>query len=354
MAQWLAAMMVLASTATIDAFSAQTPPLAPDYTVDASWAAKPGRDGAAAQVAPGATAIAMKPKVDVFYVHPTTYRSTERWNQDVADPETNAWTDGSVIARQAAIYNGCCRVYAPRYRQASSRAFRNMAVGGEAAFALAYADVLRAFDHYLHKENRGRPFILVGHSQGARHVSQLLEDRIDGTATAKRMVVAYVVGVDLVEGEFGARYKTLSACRTPAATGCVLAWNAILPDADLDRLAGVSATRFVARYGDRPGITPVCINPLTFDAAQPTAPKSASLGAVPGDPDASPLLPLRPGTVSAKCEKGFLVVDPAPDLGLKALPGGSMHYHDFGLFYADVRANIAVRIAAHRRKLTEQ
>ena len=31
-----------------------------------------------------------------------------------------------------------------------------------------------------------------------------------------------------------------------------------------------------------------------------------------------------------------------------------MHYHDFGLFYADVRANIAVRIAAHRRKLTEQ
>ena len=40
----------------------------------------------------------------------------------------------------------------------------------------------------------------------------------------------------------------------------------------------------------------------------------------------------------------MLVVDVDPALDLKPLPGGSMHFHDFGLFYADIRAD-AVRRA---------
>ena len=78
--------------------------------------------------------------------------------------------------------------------------------------------------------------------------------------------------------------------------------------------------------------------------------QSESLGAVPGDPDATPPQPLRSHAVSARCENGFLVVEPAADLALKPLPGGSMHYHDYGLFYADVRANAATRISAYLRQ----
>lgn len=350
----LVAIIFVGSGAAAESFADQAQPRAPDYAEAGAWAARPSQEGAAAQAAPGASAADHRPAVDVFYVHPTTYRSTERWNQDIADTATNAWTDGSVIARQAGIFNGCCRVFAPRYRQASSLAFRNMATGGEAAFALAYGDVLRAFDNYIRHDNHGRPFILAGHSQGARHISQLLEDRIDGKALGKRMVIAYVVGIDLVEGDFGTRYKSLKTCRTPAETGCVVAWNSILPGADLTKFAAASSARFVARYGMRPGGAALCINPLTFDAAQPAATTESSRGAVPGDPDATPLQPLRPRAVSARCEMGFLVVEPAPNLGLKALPGGSMHYHDYGLFYADIRANIGTRINAYLGKLTGQ
>jgi pimeloyl-ACP methyl ester carboxylesterase len=239
-------------------------------------------------------------------------------------------------------------VFAPRYRQASTRAFRAMAGGGEEAFAIAYADVRRAFDHFLKHDNKGRPFILVGHSQGARHAALLLEDRIDGTALHKQLVAAYVVGTDLALGEFGARYKTIGPCTTPAQTGCVIAWNAILPGADLDRLSVPFSARYVARFGDNRGKAPFCINPLTFDAARPAAGVEASQGAVPGDPDASPLQPLVAHAVAARCEKGFLVIEPAPALGLKPLPGGSMHYHDYGLFYANIRANALLRAAAWR------
>jgi hypothetical protein len=323
-------------------------PPPPDYARAASWAARAGAPGAAATIAPGATPAAAAPTVDVFYVNPTSYRSDSDWNQPVADAAANAFTDGSVVARQAGIFNACCRVFAPRYRQASTRAFRAMATGGEAAFALAYADVQRAFDHYLKHDNKGRPFILAGHSQGARHAAQLLEDRIDGTPLHKQLVAAYVVGIDLAVGEFGARYKTVSPCITPAQTGCVVAWNTILPGADLDRLAVPFGARYVARFGDNAGKAPFCINPLTFDAARPAAGVEASQGALPGDPDASPLQPLVAHAVAARCEKGFLIVEPASALGLKPLPGGSMHYHDYGLFYADIRANAQLRAAAWR------
>jgi hypothetical protein len=50
--------------------------------------------------------------------------------------------------------------------------------------------------------------------------------------------------------------------------------------------------------------------------------------------------------VSARCVQGLLIVQPNPGLDLKPLPNGFMHYHDFGMFYADVRANAALRCAA--------
>lgn len=341
----LGAIITLLLQAATPAASAPPPP---DYALAANWAARPGAPGAAALVAPGASPAAATPGVDVFYINPTSYRSDTDWNQPVADSPANTFTDGSVVARQAGIFNACCRVFAPRYRQASTRAFRNMTGGGEDAFALAYADVRRAFDHYIKRDNKGRPFILVGHSQGARHAAQLLDDRIDGRTLQKRLVAAYVVGIDLAAGEFGARYKGVAPCLTPAQTGCVVAWNSILPGADLDRLAVPFSARYVARFGDNPGKAPFCINPLTFDAARPAAGVDAAQGAVPGDPDAGPLQPLVAHAVAAACEKGFLVVEPAPALGLKPLPGGSLHYHDYGLFYADIRANAVLRAAAWR------
>ncbi|WP_049974279.1 DUF3089 domain-containing protein [Azospirillum sp. B4] len=335
----------------VQPFAEQAPPPAPDYDRPESWAARPGAPGAAIAVPPGASPAAgvTDPSgVDVFYVHPTTYRSRERWNQDVADATVNAWTDASVIARQASVFNACCRVFAPRYRQGSSLAFSTMAGDGAKAFDLAYGDVERAFDHYIAHDNGGRPFILAGHSQGAVHLTRLLERRIDGTPLARQLVAAYTIGTNLSEGDFPRTYKTLAVCATPAATHCVIAWNAVMPDADIALFAKAGEARYVQRHGDHPGKTLLCVNPLTFDRGTPAATVDLSQGAVPGEPGQGPLQPLRPHAVSARCDRGYLVVEPAADLGLKPLPGGLMHYHDYGLFYADIRANVTRRIQAFK------
>ncbi|MET0246392.1 MAG: DUF3089 domain-containing protein [Sphingomonas sp.] len=335
------------NTAMAQAFDPAKAPPPPDYSKPESWAARPGQEGAAATVAPGASARAVAPKVDVFYVNPTTFRGQSDWNADVADPATNGWNDASVVARQAAIFNGCCRVFAPRYRQAAGRAVFMLDGAGRPAFDLAYSDVERAFDDYLKRDNGGRPFILVGHSQGAWHIAQLLERRIDGQPVAARMVAAYVIGINLSEGEFGRRYKTLKPCDLPAQTGCVIGWNAVLPELDRTAAAAMQQKAYVTRYGDDPGKRALCINPLTFDRRKPVADRSASRGAAPGEPGAGPVLPLRKAMVAARCEAdGYLVVEPDPALDLKPLPGGSMHFHDMGLFYADIRANAARRVAA--------
>jgi pimeloyl-ACP methyl ester carboxylesterase len=337
----------VAAPAAAQTFDATVPPAAPDYATPQAWAARGDAEGAAATVPAGATPAAKHAKVAVFYVHPTTFRHATQWNQDVADAATNRWTDASVIARQASIFNGCCAVYAPRYRQAVARAVGMLDGEGGKAFALAYTDVERAFDAFL-SEIGDRPFVLAGHSQGGAHIATLLAKRIDGTPLATRMVAAYVIGYNLSEGDFGTTYKTLRPCDRPAQTGCVVGWNSVTAEADRAMLGGMMAQRYVKLHGNDAGKRIFCVNPLTFDRGKPEAPASASLGAVPGDPGAGPVAALRKGAVAAACRDGFLVVDVDPALALKPLPGGSMHFNDMGLFYADIRANVAARIAAYR------
>ena len=324
------------------AFADAVQPPAPDYARPASWAARPGAEGPAAQVPIGASPRARAPAADVFYVHPTTFRSATAWNQALADAATNAWTDESVIARQASAFNGCCRIFAPRYRQASSMAFAHMAGDGGRAYAFAYRDVLRAFDHYLAHDNRGRPFILAGHSQGGLHVFSLLRDRIDGRPLARRMIAAYVLGYGLSTGDLGTSLPTLRACASSTDIGCILGWNSFLEGSDVSAFVARSEERFIAANGSRPGKTLLCTNLQRFGPW-----RKAGLGTLTGDSDKMRLVR---DAVDARCLDGVLLVKPDPALKLDPLPGGNMHYHDVALFYGDLRDDAIRRTAAFRKR----
>lgn len=331
---------------TATAFDDASTPRAPDYSLVASWAALPTASGASHAVPLGSSQAVEKSQIDVFYIHPTTLKNQTIWNQDLNDSETNAWTDASVIARQASVFNHCCEIYAPRYRQASFKAGADPELTGDGgkAYRLAYRDVLNAFDYYLEHNNHGRPFIIAGHSQGALMAYWLLRDRIDQSALQEQLVVAYIIGLDLMQGDFGRTYHTIELCSSPQQTGCVLAWNSATSELNIDLVKVYAGTRYSYQYKTQEGRQGVCVNPLTFDAKEPKASASLSKGAVPGAPGEGPLQALTAGAVAAHCEGGFLIVDVDPSLNLTPLPGGSMHYHDIGLFYGDIQANLAVRI----------
>ena len=326
-------------------------PTAPNYANPAHWAALPDRVDAADRVPEGdafgdrqATA-----KVDVFYIHPTTYRGGEYWNQPLGDAATNQWTDNSVIARQASVFNACCRVFAPRYRQATAAAVAAPpAMNALAAYDFAWQDVRTAFLYYLKHWNKGRAFIIAGHSQGAAHTERWLQEFAKDQKLRARLVAAYPIGIAFARGVVSRSFNGVPVCNEPRDTGCFVSWNTFDSDSDGAQLIASAQQRYLARYGDNPETGVVCVNPLSFSLARPAVPASANLGALPATRADGSLPPTEAGILGAACVNGVVKISALPAAGyaIVRLPAGMLHFNDFDLFYQNVRVNAVVRTDA--------
>lgn len=324
------------------AFSALLAPPAPDYVQASSWARRPAAAGAAA--ATGAAAGAGKPAA--FYIHYTTYGGREWWNapHDAADvvPGVDA-----VVGGQGSVFDGCCDWWAPRYRQASLLALGNT----PQAYDLAFLDVRAAFRQFL-AEIGDRPFVILGHSQGALHTQTLVTDVIErDPALRKRLVAAYVVGIPVPMALYGQTLKHITACTTPTQTRCVATWSTFTERfTGLAQWRGGTRARFAAlmQAGGTQAIQ--CTNPLSWRADEVAVPAAQNLGARLFDPQQRELMPPVPGLVDARCVDGALLAapEPPPPFSALAIVPGNYHLADVALFHANVARNIADRIAAWR------
>jgi hypothetical protein len=330
-------------------FAEATAPPAPDYSQLQSWAALPDRQDAA-DVVPNAEVQDRQAtaEVDVFFVHPTTFFGTAGWNQSLDDGSTNQLTDMFVLRGQASVFNSCCRIYAPRYRQATIYSFMDGSGNGKEALELAYEDVQRAFDYFIEYYNQGRPFILAGHSQGSMHLRTLLERRITGTPLRERLVAVYPIGFSIDREQMAKAVPDVPVCESAEQIGCAVTWNSIGPQA--------------APWGDpRKNI---CVNPLTWRTDGAAAEASLNIGAVayPGTfegtladvkgvpqefVDAKPVV--EPGAADAQCIDGMLLVKQIHSQNYAARPMGRDNYHvyDYNLFHMNLRKNVETRVAKY-------
>lgn len=326
-------------------------PPAPDYAQPASWAAWPGRSSGAESVPQGVDdpPLAADERVDVFFIHPTTYLSLTIGNAhyDEAGP-TRSRLERGVLRYQASVFNGCCRIFAPRYRQASIGAFfEEDEPQAQAAFALAYADVLRAFDYYLQHENHGRAFILASHSQGSLHALRLLQERIAGQPQQRLLVAAYVIGYYLPQ-DLAAR--ELPVCRTPKETGCLVDWNTVKQGSQDQQRKNRGLIWLDGRYQHAGSRDPVCVNPLSWEIGG-SAPAALNHGALPAVRSTDELPALLPQLTGASCSDGRLEVDiPLPQrrhFSDVLTRFGSYHVFDYNLFYANIRFNAKERVLSY-------
>jgi len=329
-----------------EAFRAQPGLSSRAYDSRKMWVARPDIAGNPSLWTPAGYHSGAAPKAAVFFIHPTSYIRRDHWNGPLDDPDTNARTD-VFVRGQASAFNEIGQVWSPRYRQATFGAFLTSAAEANRALNLAYGDVAAAFDAFLRQVGPDRPIILAGHSQGALHLERLLRERVAGKPLGRRIVAAYVVGWPV------SRATDLAALGMPECTAadqthCLLSWESFAEPADPSLITDIYDTSRGFDGRPRRGTPTVCTNPLT-GTANVAAPAGANLGTLYPSADLGSAS-IAAGKVGARCDaRGFLLIGDPPSVGPYVLPGNNYHVYDYSLFWANVRADAARRLAAFAR-----
>lgn len=325
-------------------FEARRAPPAPDYARVQNWIALPTTRDMADITPRGVSAIDQRrAEADVFFIYPTVLMSRTAWNADVGDATLNAKIAATTIRNQASVFNGCCAIYAPRYRQMTLGGYIKWSPNSVAATELAYGDVARAFRQFL-VWNKGRPFIIAGHSQGSRLGRLLIEREVDGKPAARRMVAAYLIGTWIERSWFDG-LRDVRACQAAADTGCVVTWstyaqgrNASLQRVNIGRQSGYEPETKVRPY--------VGINPFTWTGSDAMAPKSADLGSWLYGAGAAPAAPVA-GLVSGRMRDGALYISPPGKAYTdQMIPFGNFHNIDYNIAFMNLRENAKERVGA--------
>ncbi|WP_347718003.1 DUF3089 domain-containing protein [Sphingomonas sp.] len=361
-----------------------------DYQLGRNWLCLPGRRDACAvdqrvtrvsvdgalTVEPGPRPA--HPAADCFYIYPTASLDPGPISDMVASSDE---TDR--ITSQFARFASVCRPFAPLYRQVTLTALRARLRGEKVDWneERGYRDVRDAWRNYLAHDNRGRPFVLVGHSQGANVLKRLIAEEIDGKPIQHRLLSAILPGTSLLVPrgkDVGGDFKSIRLCRAASQTGCAIVWasyrDTIPPPANA--LFGVSRD---------PAMEAACTNPARLEGG--SAPLDALLGfpwwrggvaqgvmpkaswQVDGRP-----VPTRfarvPGRLSGECVRGahanYLAVhvntDPKtpfdreltdePVIGDNAYPDWGFHVVDMAIVHGDLLRLVKTQSAAwraHRR-----
>jgi hypothetical protein len=196
---------------------------------------------------------ARKPKVDCFYVYPTVSgQPTVNANRTIEPAER------VVAMNQASRFSQVCLVFAPMYRQLTTSAILGNPTAAQRA--LAYGDVRAAWHDYLKHFNKGRDFVLIGHSQGAFGLDQLLKDELDRKAKLRRrMISALLIGGNVqvpVGKAIGGDFSHIPACTTGRRNHCVVAYSTFDTVPPQDALFG--------RVPGKPARQVLCVNPASL------------------------------------------------------------------------------------------
>ena len=310
------------------------------------WLARPDKPGNPALWTPPGYARSAAPTAAVFFIHPTSFLERTHWNAPLDDATANARAE-LFLRAQASAFNEVAAIWAPRYRQATFGAFLTSDGNAAKALDLAYGDVATAFDAFVAQAG-DRPIILAGHSQGALHLLRLLREKVAGTPLAKRVVAAYVVGWP-VSRTVDLPTLGLPECKTADQAGCLLSWQSFAEPADPSLVLDAYDASSSVDGRPRKGTPMVCTNPLTGtpDAA---APADANLGTLFPNADLGSAV-ITAKKVPARCDPhGLLLIGDPPALGGYVLPGNNFHVYDYSLFWANVRADAAGRLAAFGKK----
>jgi len=279
--------------------------------------------------------------VDIFYVYPTV------WKRAQGEPQVCEINNISMIAgatrqfqSQATAFEPAGNIFAPFYRQATSEILALPLDRQQAILSgIPKTDVIAAFEYYVKNLNKGRPFILAGHSQGSNILVFLLSEYMKQHPDVyKRMVVAYVIGYSITP-EYLAQNPHLKFANGPDDTGVIVSYNTeaptLLPPGNPVVLPGA-----------------LVINPITWTTDETPAAASQNKGSLIINPGATVALDTVPvmNYADAKIDKSrnALICSSVNQQLLipinKGAATGVYHAFDYTFYYFNIRQNAMNRV----------
>jgi hypothetical protein len=252
-----------------------------------------------------------KPPIDCFYVYPTVSKQTTINANLAIDPQETA-----VARAQASRFSQDCRVYAPMYPQLTSYAIEHPTMVSAADLLKAYDAVLAAWQDYLARYNKGRGVVVIGHSQGAAMLINLVKHEIDPNPSVRKLLVsAIILGGNVIVPigkTVGGSFQNVPACQSATQTGCVVAYSSFDQTPPTDTLFGKAGTGVSELTGTSTttGVQVLCVNPAALSGGsgtlEPYFPTAKVVAALSSDfsqvPSYATPWAAYPDLYSAECE----------------------------------------------------
>ena len=276
---------------------------------------------------------------DVFYVYPTvstiSYEDNgHSWFADITLPEVREEANGN--QRFNKMLYGEYNFYAPYYRQMIFAAYSQPADTLAKLAALASTDVNDAFQYYMTHFNHGRPFFLMGHSQGSQMLIELLKRGMT-EEQRKQMVAAYCIGYHITAVELKDYPEALRPATDSLMQGVVL-FNSVTDTSAIGRVS----------LGDVVGV-----NPTTWTMATDTVPAVFHLGLAKYNATRDSVLIVPCPTRTYLYNHTTVCPDLDPEMvfipAYEAMfPKGNLHFADSWLFGGNVVENMRCRLRNYK------
>ncbi len=273
---------------------------------------------------------------DVFYVYPTVSAisfadNDSSWFADITLPEVREEANGN--QRFNKMLYGEYNFYAPYYRQMLFEAYSQPSPVLDSLAQIAAKDVNDAFQYYLAHYNHGRPFFLMGHSQGSQMLIALLKNGMT-EEQRKLMVAAYCIGYHVSAEELAAYPKALQPATDSTMQGLVV----------FNSVTDTTAIGMVSR-GDVVGI-----NPTTWTMAPDTVPAEFHLGMAKYNESRDSVLIVPCPTRTYLYKHNTVCPDLDPEMVFipayeEMFPKGNLHFADSWLYGGNVVENMRCRLS---------
>ena len=281
-------------------------------------------------------------EVDIFYAYPTAWIKKDLSEPNFCEVDNKIMLIGSQQAfdRQATAFETVGNIYAPYYRQAVASYTLSLPEEQrwEAIGSIPAKDVTAAFDYYIKHYNNGRPFILVGHSQGAMTTMFLLKDYLaENPDVYKQMVCAYVIGYPITT-QFMDDNKHLKFAEGPDDTGVIISFNTQSP-----KIAQGENIIMTDNIG-------IVINPINWKRDETLAEASENLGSyMPTDGDGNYEKIANLADARIDLAQGVIVCSTVNESAMFELSGnmglGVYHSFDIPFYYYNLRENAENRVS---------